>query len=98
VNLRKDHFSAISVVHNVEPPISINIPIKTKVLPVDTLVAITMTNAAKRDSNCELHDLVNHHNFECTLRSSLLDHTPLSVYTNTLILKQRLVNYPPSKF
>jgi hypothetical protein len=40
-----------------------------------------MTNAAKRDSNCELHDLVNHHNFECTLRTSLLVHIPLSVYT-----------------
>jgi len=48
---------------------------------VDTLVAITMTNAAKRDSNCELHVLVNHHTFECTLRTGSPVHTPLSVYT-----------------
>jgi len=62
-------------------PTAIIILLLIQVLPVDPLVAITMTNAAKRDSNCELHDLVNHHNFECTLRSGLPDHIPLSVYT-----------------
>ena len=52
-----------------------------KLLTMDTSATTTMKNAAKRDSNCELQNSVNHRNFERTLRSwiSVREHAPLSV-------------------
>ena len=37
---------------------------------MDILVPTTMKNAAKRDMYCELHNSVNHQNFERILRQS----------------------------